>query len=195
MIASVKEEREKEREERGRRGGHLHSPPSVKEKSSCGMNTFVYSFGPSIFSPVGLWLLERRCRLAPSQKESIFLPLLHFSLSASFSLIQYFLQNTTLPFHAQARNAGRHLRETKHTHTHTHTHRQKCEVTERSASSDPGKTPAQDVSHFPALLIAVIHRCSVSLTDASLSLSVHGSSGALETVCGLFTTLMFANDF
>lgn len=60
------------------------SPPFVKEKSLCGMNTFVYSFGLSIFSPVGLWLLERRCRLAPSQKESIFLPLLHFSLSASF---------------------------------------------------------------------------------------------------------------
>lgn len=100
MMASVKGEREGEGRREGREregGGHLHSPQSVKEKSSCGMNTFVYSFSPSIFSPVGLWLLERRCRLAPSQKESIFLPLLHFSLSTSFSLIQYFLQNNTLP--------------------------------------------------------------------------------------------------
>lgn len=62
------------------------SPSFVKEKSLCGMNTFVYSFASSIFSPVGLWLLERRCRLAPSQKESIFLRLLHFSLFFSNSI-------------------------------------------------------------------------------------------------------------
>lgn len=123
MMASVKEE-ERKMKVGGRcvlgRGGGVWgrgSPPFVKEKSLCGMNTFVYSFGSSIFSPVGLWLLERRCRLAPSQKESIFLPLLRFSLSDSY----FFYSNSIFspkhrlfPSALQPRNAGRHLEETKH---------------------------------------------------------------------------------
>lgn len=106
--------------------------PSVKEKSSCGMNTLVYSFGPSIFSPVGLWLLERRCRLAPSQKESIFLPLLHFSLSASFSLIQYFIQNTTLSPPCTGKECWKALagkQNTRERHAALRTRREECEST------------------------------------------------------------------
>lgn len=75
-----------------------------------------------------------------------------------------------------------------------HAHRQKCELPERSVNSDPGKTPTQDVSHF-LHIITVIHRCSVSLTNASLSVFVHGSHEALKTDCGRFTVLIFANDF
>lgn len=85
-----------ENDRRRRRWGHLDS---VTEKSSNGMNTLVYSFGTAIFSQVGLWLLERRCRLALSQKESIFLPLLHFSRSAFF--LQFNIFSKT-PLCAQA---------------------------------------------------------------------------------------------
>ena len=148
-------------------------------------------FQPSGFMVIGKALPSRSfpegVNISPSPS---FLPLCLFFSNSIFSPKHH------SPLPRTGKECWKAFERNKtHTHTHTHTHRQKCEVTERSASSDPGKTPAQDVSHFPALLIAVIHRCSVSLTDASLSLSVHGSSGALETDCGLFTTLMFANDF
>lgn len=100
-MPSVTAERKARRE--GRRGGEeeeevvvVGSPPllSVCEREEPvwwdEQRSFIPS-APSIFSPAALWLLERRCHLAPSQKESIFLPLLPFSLSAGCFL---FLSNS-----------------------------------------------------------------------------------------------------
>lgn len=196
MMASVKEERE------GRDGGRSvcvyvgGSPPfpSICEREDLMWDEHIRLFiRPIYFQPSGFMVIGKALpSLPPSQKESIFLPLLHFSVSASFSLIQYFLQNTSLPFmHGQGMLEGI-WGETKHSDTmHTQTevwgYRTRCQQWSRKNSRSGCLSPPYH--SYPSLLRAVM------LTNASLSVFVRGSCGALETDCGLFTTLMFANDF
>lgn len=102
MMASVKEERKRKGTEGGRQssgGGGVTSIPLRlwKRRPHVGWtHSFIHS--ARLFSAQWVYGYWKGVAVALlSQKESIFLPLLRVSVSASFSLIQYFLQNTTLP--------------------------------------------------------------------------------------------------
>lgn len=115
IVPSVKEEGKARREGRKERRwwwwGHLHSCPSVKEKSRCGGMNSVHLFRqPRLFSAQRLYGYWKgvAITLLPRRSQYFSLSFLSPSLLAVFffCLIQYFLQNAALSSAPGAGNAA-----------------------------------------------------------------------------------------
>lgn len=173
-------------------GGHLHSSAEREELMwDEHIRLFIRPiyFQPSGFMVIGKALPSRSfpegVNISPSPS---FLPLCLFFSNSIFSPKHHSLPSV----HRQGMLEGTR-KETKHERKARSSAHTQTRMRERGANRDPVKT--RDISHFLCLITLIHHCLLVLLTDASLSLSLHGSCGALETDCGLFTRLMFANDF
>lgn len=142
MIASGKEEREKEVEQ-----GRMSPPyPSVYEREEFVWDEHIRLYILLIyFQHSGFMVIGKALPSRSFPDESIFLPLLHFFLLCSG-------------------NVGRKAFE------RNNTKRKKSEVMDCNANTNCIKTSLGRVSLLFFLILSHFHRCSALRTDASLSL-------------------------